>query len=99
LPWLPGRGKLIEFSCDPFYVLDPADGYRMVYANRAACEHYGVALEQLKAMRIPDWDPAFDMVCLDGLLQQMREGKQARFESQATGRTCQLLTFSRGETR
>jgi PAS domain S-box-containing protein len=74
-------GTLIEFSRDPFYVLDPADGYRMVYANRAACEHYGVTLEQLQTMRIPDWDPAFDMACVDGLLEQMRTGKQARFET------------------
>jgi PAS domain S-box-containing protein len=74
-------GTLIEFSRDPFYVLDPADGYRMVYANRAACEHYGVALEQLQTMRIPDWDPSFDMACVDVLLQQMREGKPARLET------------------
>jgi PAS domain S-box-containing protein len=74
-------GTLIEFSRDPFYVLDPADGYRMVYANRAACEHYGVALEQLQTMRIPDWDPSFDMACVDILLQQMREGKPARLET------------------
>ena len=72
---------LIEFSRDPFYVLDPADGFRMVWANRAACEHYGVSLEQLQTMRIPDWDPAFDMAALDGLMQLMREGKQARFET------------------
>ena len=32
-------------------------------------------------MRIPDWDPSFDMACVDGLLQLMREGKQARFET------------------
>jgi len=74
-------GTLIEFSRDPFYVLDPADGYRMVYANRAACEHYGVALEKLQTMHIPDWDPAFDMTCVDTLLQQMREGKPARLET------------------
>jgi PAS domain S-box-containing protein len=74
-------GTLIEFSRDPFYVLDPADGFRMVYANRAACEHYGASLEQLQTMRIPDWDPAFDMSALDGLMQHMREGKQARFET------------------
>jgi len=74
-------GTLIEFSRDPFYVLDPADGYRMVYANQAACEHYGVALEQLQTMRIPDWDSSFDMACVDGLLQQMREGKPARLET------------------
>jgi PAS domain S-box-containing protein len=74
-------GTLIEFSRDPFYVLDPADGYRMVYANRAACEHYGVSLEQLQTMRIPDWDPAFDMASVDELLQHLREGKPARLET------------------
>ncbi len=74
-------GTLIEFSRDPFYVLDPADGYRMVYANRAACEHYGVSLERLQTMHIPDWDPAFDMAAVDGLLHHMREGNPVRLES------------------
>lgn len=74
-------GTLIEFSRDPFYVLDPADGYRMVYANRAACEHYGVSLEQVQTMRIPDWDPAFDMAVIEDLLHTMRNGKPLRFET------------------
>lgn len=74
-------GTLIEFSRDPFYVLDPTDGYRMVYANRAACEHYGVSLEHLQTMRIPDWDPAFDMAAVEGLLQHMREGNPVRFDT------------------
>ncbi len=72
---------LIEFSRDPFYVLDPDDGCRMVYANRAACEHYGVSMAQLRTMRIPDWDPTFDMTCLPGLLQQLREGNLIHIET------------------
>lgn len=72
---------LIEFSRDPFYVLDPADGCRMVYANRAACEHYGVSLAQLQTMRIPDWDSDFDMTCLPGLLQQLRDGNVMHIET------------------
>jgi two-component system cell cycle sensor histidine kinase/response regulator CckA len=73
--------SLIEFTRDPFYVLSPDEGYRMVYANRAACEHYGYTLEQLQNMTIPDWDPAFDMASVDALAQQMREGVPARFET------------------
>jgi PAS domain S-box-containing protein len=73
--------SLIERTRDPFYVLSPDDGYKMVYANLAACQHFGVGLEQLRTMSIPDWDPAFDMSSVDGLLQRMRDGKPIRFET------------------
>ena len=73
--------SLIEYTRDPFYVLSPDDGYRMVYANRAACEHYGYSLEQLQTMTIPDWDPAFKMESVDALVQEMRNGVPVRFET------------------
>jgi PAS domain S-box-containing protein len=73
--------SLIEYTRDPFYVLSPDEGFRMVYANLAACEHYGMDLEQLQTMRIPDWDPLFDMGNIDALTRQHREGKSARFET------------------
>ena len=73
--------SLIEYTRDPFYVLSPDEGFRMVYANRAACEHFGMDLEQLQTMRIPDWDPAFDMGNINALMRQLREGKSARLET------------------
>jgi two-component system, cell cycle sensor histidine kinase and response regulator CckA len=73
--------SLIEYTRDPFYVLSPDEGYRMVYANRAACEHYGYALEQLQTMSIPDWDPAFKMESVEALAQEMRDGIPIRFET------------------
>jgi two-component system, cell cycle sensor histidine kinase and response regulator CckA len=73
--------SLIEYTRDPFYVLSPDEGYRMVYANRAACEHYGYDLERLQTMTIPDWDPAFNMESLGPLAQEMREGVPIRFET------------------
>jgi two-component system cell cycle sensor histidine kinase/response regulator CckA len=73
--------SLIEYTRDPFYVLSPDEGYQMVYANRAACEHYGYDLSQLQTMTIPDWDPAFDMERIDALAQEMRDGIPARFET------------------
>ncbi len=72
---------LIEYTRDPVYVVDPADGGRMVYANRAACSHFGISLEKLLTMRIPDWDPAFDIGMLDVLDRRMEDCKPVRFET------------------
>jgi PAS domain S-box-containing protein len=72
---------LIEYTRDPVYVLDPADGYRIVYVNQAACSHYGMDREHLLTLRIPDWDPVFDMENIDVRQQEMRQGKSMRFET------------------
>jgi two-component system cell cycle sensor histidine kinase/response regulator CckA len=72
---------LIEYSRDPFYVLDPNDGYRMVYVNKAACLHFGRDLKQILDMRIPEWDPAFDMDKVDVMMEQLKQGKSMRFET------------------
>jgi two-component system cell cycle sensor histidine kinase/response regulator CckA len=72
---------LIEHTHDPIYVVDPSDGGRMFYVNQAACAHYGMDREKLLTMRIPDWDPAFDVKCLDGMIEEMRQGKSVHFET------------------
>jgi PAS domain S-box-containing protein len=72
---------LIENTRDPVYVLDPADGYRMLYVNPAACSHYGMDREDILKMRIPDWDPAFDMSLLPEMHKQIKEQKMTRFET------------------
>ena len=72
---------LVENTRDCIHVLDPADDYRLVYVNAAACAHYGRDRETLLQMRIPDWDPEFDMACLPKLLEQMKRGTQGRFET------------------
>jgi PAS domain S-box-containing protein len=73
--------SLIELTRDPFYVLSPEEGFRMVYANRASCEHFGMDLETLQTLSIPDWDPAFDMSQVDALLERQRRGESQRFET------------------
>ena len=72
---------MVEYTRDPVYVLDPKDGGKMVYANQAACTHYGKMLEELLTMRIPDWDPDFDTANLEPILQDMKKGKPVRFET------------------
>lgn len=78
--------SLIEFTRDPFYVLSPDDGFKMVYADRAACEHYGKSLKQLQTMSIPDWDPQFDMGNTDEMIQRLRQGKSIRCSSSHAAR-------------
>jgi two-component system cell cycle sensor histidine kinase/response regulator CckA len=72
---------LIEYTRDPVYVLDPGDGFRMVYANQAACSHYGTDLEHLLTMRIPDWDPEFDMQNIGVMMNRLKQGESMRFET------------------
>jgi two-component system, cell cycle sensor histidine kinase and response regulator CckA len=72
---------LVEFSRDPFYMLDPEDGGRMVYVNKAALAHYGYSLEKLLTMRIPDWDPAYDMNLLPMPPYDPAAGEFSRFET------------------
>jgi len=74
--------KLVQSSRDPVYVLSPRQGWRMVYANQAACAHYGMTLEELQQKKIPDWDPEFDMASFDLAWQQMKNGQPMRFETQ-----------------
>ncbi|MGE4542935.1 MAG: PocR ligand-binding domain-containing protein [Pedobacter sp.] len=72
---------LVENTRNPIYVLDPTDGYRMFYVNAAACTHFGWDQKTILQMRVPDWDPEFDMARLSDLHQQLKQGDQARFET------------------
>ena len=72
---------LIEYTRDPVYVLDPNDGFRMVYANQAARVHFGLSLDVLLTMRIPDWDPVFDMEKIAALMEELKMGNPMHFET------------------
>ena len=72
---------LIENTCDSIYVIDPEDGWRMVYVNQAACTHFGMEREKLLTMRIPDWDPVFDMGNIDQNWKQRKHNKSMHFET------------------
>ncbi|MEA5112484.1 MAG: PAS domain S-box protein [Geobacteraceae bacterium] len=72
---------LIEFTREPVYVVDIEDGGRMFYANPASCEHYGMDLEKLRTLRIPDWDPSINLEKLPAIWEQLKQGKLLRFET------------------
>ena len=73
--------SMIEYSEDPFYILDINDDFRMIFANEATCKHFGVPKEQLFTMRVPDWDPDVDLEKLSDILPTLRENKHLLLNS------------------
>jgi PAS domain S-box-containing protein len=73
---------LTEHTQEPLYVLDLGDGGRMFYANPAACRHFGVDLETLQTMRIPDWDPNFSRETAESIKERTQKEGLARIESE-----------------
>lgn len=73
--------SLVENTGEPLYVLRPDQEWRMAYANKAACSHYGFSLTELQRQRIPDWDPDFDMESIEDNLQRLKQGESLRFET------------------
>ncbi|WP_168205901.1 PAS domain S-box protein [Geobacter sp. FeAm09] len=72
---------LVEFSHDPIYAIDSGDGGRMFYANPAACAHFGLGLERLRAMRLADWDPQYDSATLPAAIAGIRAGTVGPLET------------------
>ena len=57
--------SLIEYSADPIGILDPHQNFRIVYANKAACDHFGATLETMLNSHAWDWDPGHDPLKLE----------------------------------
>ena len=73
--------NLVEFSGDPVYVLDRSNGYRMAFANQAACKHFGVARDEILSWSVFDWDPDVTQSDLDNIKEKMMGGHSAVFET------------------
>ncbi len=68
--------NLIYYTADAIYIAEPSRDYRMIFANDAACQHFGVPREQLLSSRISDWDIHFDTSAkLEQLWQAVSEHK------------------------
>jgi len=68
--------SLIEYTSDCVYVLSPRQDFRMVFANDAACAHYGVSRDELLTWRLADWDISLrDADALDEFWHQVKHKK------------------------
>lgn len=73
---------LIEYTSDCVYVISPRQGFRMIFANDAACAHYGVPREELLTWRLPDWDVGLqDSELLDEFWNEVKEKKSLLVET------------------
>lgn len=72
---------LVENTRDPIYALDLNNRFRMFYVNAAACTHFGWDRTTMLQMRVPDWDPEFDLARLSELHQQVQQWDQVRAET------------------
>jgi PAS domain S-box-containing protein len=74
--------SLIEYTADPVYMLDMEDGGRMVFANQAACEHFGLSRELLYQLRVPDWDTLVTAKSLPMICDQIKSQRSITMETQ-----------------
>src|SRR5262252_536995 len=52
---------VIDQTHDPIFWQSPADGFRFVYVNQAACRHSGRSAEELCRMSVSDVDPNYPL--------------------------------------
>ena len=77
---------LVEASVHPFYVVNPAAGFRFVYVNPAAAAFMGCECEQLLGMTVTDWEPDLDRARLDALWQDVLRDGSATCTASVRGR-------------
>jgi|GEM_PF-544242 len=66
--------NLIDYTADAIYIAEPSQDYRIIFANDAACQHFGLPQDQLLTSRISDWDVHFDTSAkLESLWLAIRE--------------------------
>ncbi|SFV08015.1 EAL domain-containing protein [Pseudoduganella namucuonensis] len=62
-------------------VHDMADGGQVLFANDAACLHFGVPRETLLTWRPPDWDSNLDTAAIAALHQRLKHGDSETLET------------------
>jgi len=72
---------MIELSRYPYCVMDPGDGWKVIYANKAACEHFGYSYNKLLSLRIADLDARVDVNMLPTRAIHDLTGETMRFET------------------
>lgn len=72
---------LLNSSQDPVYCLDPADDFRLIYANDAFVKHLGYPRERILTMTPRDFGPAAS-------LDKLRESRDRRTQEPILFETC-----------
>ncbi len=73
---------LVEQLAIPFFVIDIANNWHLVFVNKAACQHFGLPKETLLQMRFADWDPAMTQDELQTLYDILKTEGASQFQTQ-----------------
>jgi PAS domain S-box-containing protein len=66
---------------DPVFWQSPADGFRFVYVNEAACRHFGRPTKELLGMSVPDVDPNYPLKEMHKYWEELRRRKAITIET------------------
>jgi PAS domain-containing protein len=67
------------------------DGARVMYANDAACLHFGVSRATLLTWRPANWNPYFDASDMEALYRTLKSGDSVVFETEHRGASGELV--------
>jgi PAS domain S-box-containing protein len=73
--------QAIDQAPDPIYWLSPAAGFRFVYANEAACRHFGRSAETLLQMSMPDVNPDYPIERCEQYWRELPRTKSSTVET------------------
>jgi two-component system, cell cycle sensor histidine kinase and response regulator CckA len=82
---------MIELSQYPYCVFDPGNGWKVIYANKAACEHFGYSYDKLLNLRVSDLDVRVDINMLPTRTFNNLTGEPLRFETIHKSASGQLI--------
>ena len=66
---------------DPVFWQNPADGFRFVYVNEAACRHFGRSTEELRRMSVPDVDPNYPLAEMQKHWEELKRRRAITIET------------------
>jgi PAS domain S-box-containing protein len=72
---------VIDQTHDPVFWQSPADGFRFVYVNEAACQHFGRPAEALLRMSVPDIDPNYPLEEMQRHWQELKRRRAITIET------------------
>ncbi len=72
---------VIDQTHDPIFWQSPADGFRFIYVNEAACRHFGRPAEVLLRMSVPDIDPNYPLEEVQRHWQELKRRKAITIET------------------
>ena len=73
--------QVIDQTHDPVFWQSPADAFRFVYVNEAACRHFGRSAEELRRMSVPDVDPNYLFAELQKHWEELKRRKAITIET------------------